>query len=482
MARQVLIIHGWSDTSHSFHSLGTFLAGHGYAPKLLWLGDYISRDDDVRVEDVGRRMGEVIAGMSKSGELDKSFDVIVHSTGGLVAREWLTSWYKGNAEQCPMKRLVMLAPANYGSKLAATGKSFLGRIVKGYDNWFQSGKAMLNDLELSSPFQWALVQRDVLRMPGADSNKYYGRDRVWPFVIVGTHPYASALRQIVNEDGSDGTVRVCAANLNARGVTFDFRETDMNKLVTVWDSRLEADVPLAVLPTRTHGSIIDPDRADRDNQERIQETPAEKLQLGQLILQALGCREFDEYQAIHTAWDVISEQTAARHLNAPAGEADYFHQYLQMNACVIDDHGHPVDDYILEFFSSVSKRNDDANVYLNRSVLEDVKKNTEFAYLRNLYFDRTDLMEKYYKMLPTGTEPTLYMSISAASPGKNINYFEREKIGAEQRVPIHLEGDRTKRWLRRNTTHFVQIIIPRMPNANVFRLTNFQATKLKRDQ
>lgn len=158
MARQVLIIHGWSDTSHSFHSLATFLAGHGYAPKLLWLGDYISRDDDVRVEDVGRRMGEVIAAMSKSGELDKSFDVIVHSTGGLVAREWLT---------------------------------------------------------------------------------------------------------------------------------FDFRETDMNKLVTVWDSRLEADVPLAVLPTRTHGSIIDPDRADRDKQERIQETPAEKLQLGQLILQAL---------------------------------------------------------------------------------------------------------------------------------------------------------------------------------------------------
>ncbi len=99
MARQVLIIHGWSDTSHSFHSLAAFLAGHGYAPKLLWLGDYISRDDDVRVEDVGKRMGEVIAGMSKSGELDKSFDVIVHSTGGLVAREWLTSWYEGGAER-----------------------------------------------------------------------------------------------------------------------------------------------------------------------------------------------------------------------------------------------------------------------------------------------------------------------------------------------------------------------------------------------
>ena len=211
-----------------------------------------------------------------------------------------------------MKRLVMLAPANYGSKLAATGKSFLGRIVKGYDNWFQSGKAMLNDLELSSPFQWALAQRDVLEIPGGDSNKYYGKDRVWPFVIVGTHPYASALRQIVNEDGSDGTVRVCAANLNARGVTFDFRETDLKKLVTIWGSRLEADVPLAVLPTRTHGSIIDPDRVDRDNQEKIQESPDEKRLLGELVLQALGCRDFDEYQSVHAAGTRSTEQTAAR--------------------------------------------------------------------------------------------------------------------------------------------------------------------------
>ena len=477
MARQVLIIHGWSDTSRSFHALANFLAGHGYAPKLLWLGDYISRDDDVRVEDVGRRMGEVIAGMVKSGELDKSFDVIVHSTGGLVAREWLTSWYRGSADKCPMKRLVMLAPANYGSKLAATGKSFLGRIVKGYDNWFQSGKAMLDDLELSSPFQWALVQRDVLEMPGADTDKYYGKDLVWPFVIVGTHPYVSALRQIVNENGSDGTVRACAANLNARGVTFDFREADMQKLVTVWNSRLEADVPLAVLPTRTHGSIIDPDRAEKDNQEKIQETAAERDQLGQLILQALGCKDFDEYQAIQAAWDAISEQTATRHVNPQGENPDYFHQYLQMNACVIDDQGHPVDDYFLEFFSSESKRNDDANVYLHRNVLEDVKKNSGFAYLRNLYFDRTDLTENYYKMLPAGTEPVLYMSISAAAPGKNINYFEREKIGAEQRVPIHLEGGQTKRWLRRNTTHFVQIVIPRVPNANVFRLTNFPDAK-----
>ena len=133
---------------------------------------------------------------------------------------------------------------------------------------------MLDDLELSSAFQWQLAQRDVLIVPGGDTTTYYGADRVWPFVIVGTHPYASTLRQMVNEDGGDGTIRICAANLNAKGVTLDFTVADAEKTMIPWASRLEADVPLAVLPTRTHGSIIDPDRASRDNKESIPETPS----------------------------------------------------------------------------------------------------------------------------------------------------------------------------------------------------------------
>jgi hypothetical protein len=84
MANQVLIIHGWSDTSNSFRSLAGFLSTHGYKPQVLWLGDNISKDDDVRVEDVAKRMGEVIDRMIASGDLDKSFDMIVHSTGGRI--------------------------------------------------------------------------------------------------------------------------------------------------------------------------------------------------------------------------------------------------------------------------------------------------------------------------------------------------------------------------------------------------------------
>ena len=65
------------------------------------------------------------------------------------------------------------------------------------------------------------------------------------------------------------------------------------------------------------------------------------------------------------------------------------------------------------------------------------------------------------------------MSIDATAPGANVHYFDPADPRAAGMVPIHLEGDRTRRWLRRNTTHFVQIILPRRPAADVFRLTRF---------
>lgn len=473
MAKHVLIIHGWSDTSKSFRSLADFLRRHNYQATELWLGDYISMDDDVRVADVGKRMGSVIDEMISVGQLSQSFDVIVHSTGGLVAREWLTSHYRGRAQECPMKRLVMLAPANYGSKLAATGKSMLGRIVKGYNNWFQTGRGMLNDLELGSPYQWELAQRDIFVAPrGDNTDRYYGEDRVWPFVIVGTHPYTNLLRQVVNENGADGTVRVCAANLNAQGITIDFRESDPGKAVTPWASRLDGfSIPLAVLPTRTHGSVVDPDRADRDNQEDIDETPEEQAQLGQFILRALGCADFDQYRQIQAQWQEFSESTAARRASSPTPA--YYHQYMQANFDVMDDYGQPVNDYFLEFFSNTQKKNDDANVYMHASVIEDVKVNSQNPACRNIYFDRTDLVEGYYPKVPEGGDAALYLSISAAAPGKNIRYFANLKTGADMQIAIHFQRDIASRWLKHNSTHFVRIILPRQPVDKVFRLTRY---------
>lgn len=475
--RDVLIVHGWSDTSKSFSPLVDFLKKADFNAVGLWLGDYISLDDDVKIEDVAKRMEALIQEKLKTKELTAPFDMVVHSTGGLVARQWISTYYIDDIGKCPLKRLVMLAPANFGSKLASMGQSMLGRMFKGWDNWFHTGKEMLNALELSSPFQWDLVQRDLLVPAGEEDNRsLYGENGVWPFVIVGTHPYPSAIRQIVNENGADGTVRVPAANLNTRGVTIDFAKNEFNPEVRQWRNRSEVVFPFAVLPDRTHASIIDPVGAD------IKVSPTAHQQLGEMIVGALNCDTFSDYQQIATDWRQVTENTgslAADEAGRAAlftgsgkkEKAEFFHQYIQVNVQVVDDHGDDVTDYVLEFSADDFKRNDQPTVYFHREVLEGVHVNGANAAYRCLFIDRTDLLEEFYKRISKKTEKKLYMSISATAPGANIKYFSDVKRGAAGDMVVHsLEDNSDTRWLQRNCTHFVRIIIPRSPSDKVFRL------------
>ena len=59
------------------------------------------------------------------------------------------------------------------------------------------------------------------------------------------------------------------------------------------------------------------------------------------------------------------------------------------------------------------------------------------------------------------------MSISAAPPGKNVSYFDEAAGHGE--FNIHLQDD-AWRWLHRNATHFLKIVIPCQPSADVFKL------------
>ena len=54
--RDVLIVHGWSDTSKSFSPWVDFVRNSGFKAASLWLGDTISLDGDVKIEDVASRM------------------------------------------------------------------------------------------------------------------------------------------------------------------------------------------------------------------------------------------------------------------------------------------------------------------------------------------------------------------------------------------------------------------------------------------
>jgi len=475
MPAEVAIVHGWSDTSKSFLTLRDFLTGHGYQTTQIWLGDYVSMDDDVRVEDVGNRMESVIRAAITANQLTVPFDLIVHSTGGLVAREWLSRFYP-DGQNAPVKKVIMLAPANFGSRLASLGKSMIGRVVKGWNNWFQTGTQMLVGLELASAYQWDLARRDLLD-PVANGIGPYGLDKIWPFVIVGSRPYTSQLRQIVNENGSDGTVRCAAANLNAVGMTVDFSVDANNPEVRLWSWRSgQAQFPFAVLPDRDHSSIHEPSTAS-GAQDAISQ------RLGELIVAALRCDTPDAYRAIYTDWQQISEETAGLSGNDAALKAAFpsdapdpqmLHQYLQVVALVRDNQGRAVDDYFLEFFAPDQARSDDA-VYFHQHVLDDVHVNSQSSSRRCLFIDRTDLMTGFYLLMRASAKRQLAVSISAAPLGDNIRYFDKTKQGAAGHLIIH-EEDAIKRAglegrLFRNTTHLVEIIIPRQPIDKVFKLS-----------
>ena len=473
---QVVILHGWSDTSDSFASLAKFLEARSFRILDLFLADYISMDDDVSIEDAAKAMQAAVQAKIAATELKPPFDLIVHSTGGLVARTWLSAYCAGmNSGQMPVQRLVMIAPANFGSKLADVGQTILGRVVKGWDHGFHTGKLMLDSLALGSPFHWDLASRDLFASDAGDAAPVYGGELVWPFVIVGSMPYQHGLRQMVNESGSDGTVRVAAANLNAYGATLDFTRDQAPTVMRMTGGAASVDAaqgalipwkrnydeamafPLAVMAHRDHASITDPTILGDG------ETVEQQAQFRNCMLDALGCISYARYQELQQAWRRLSDAVQ----DPASADADH-HMHLQINVRVVDEHGKPVTDYMIEFLAPNYAQNTDLTGLFHDKVIKDVHKNGQDASVRTIYIDRQRLFELFYVQIPAGQPKELRLSISATSPGDNVKYFA-DAFGGKGEFVVHSQ-DQADRWLQRNATHFLKIVIPRIPSEDVFRL------------
>ncbi|SDK17926.1 esterase/lipase family protein [Billgrantia gudaonensis] len=222
--RPLVLLHGWNDEGSSFEKLVGHLRkrlGSGHIQRIA-IGDYLSKDDALRFDDLQAALDRAW----RARELPRdvaSVDVIVHSTGGLVIRDWLVRHFTPDA--APVKHLVMLAPANFGSPLAHMGRSMLGRIANGFFSRqagqavMETGAGILRGLELASPFSWELAMRDRF----VEGEGMYAPGRVLCTVLCGNTGYGG-IRSLANEDGGDGTVRLSTANLNCAQVHIAFRE------------------------------------------------------------------------------------------------------------------------------------------------------------------------------------------------------------------------------------------------------------------
>lgn len=335
MDEKTIIIHGWSDCSESFVKLKKYLSGHGLGPvDTIYYVDYESREDNITFEDVVEGLNDRL---QEQGFIDENgnklcdMNVIVHSTGGLVVRHWLWRYYYRDGDRiadCPVKRLVMLAPANFGSPLAHKGNSFVGMIFKGrhkLGDFFEVGKNILLGLELGSPYQWQLASRDLLV-----AAPYFTADKIQATILVGGEPY-EGLRKLVNKPGTDGTVVISGTTLNMAKLILDY--SDPRKPLSWQMVKTAEDIAFGVLHGVNHGSITDPDDAP------------EAAELLRTALSANGANEFKQHQG---ELQTLTEKTYANY--AQSGPPEVAAKYQQFLLHAIDDQEQNVHDYSLDVY------------------------------------------------------------------------------------------------------------------------------------
>jgi hypothetical protein len=319
----VVLIHGYSDDAQAFKSWERILEQRGYDVALVRACSYRSLTNEVTIKDIAEGFDRALrtqAGLNA----DEPFDAIVHSTGMLVIRAWLTA-YEGRRDR--LKHLIGLAPATFGSPLAHKGRSWLGALFKGNrhvgPDFMEAGDRVLDGLELASRFSWDLAHLDLL-----GDETFYGPTRRTPFVFIfcGNESYGG-LRQLVDEPGTDGTVRWAACPLNTRKIMLDLTQdpavTGARKRVSVADWK-NVDIPLVPIEGKNHGTIL----AD----------PGDEL--ADLVEEALNVSSAAEF----SAWIADATARTARTLKS-------MEEWQQFVVRVLDERGDPVPDYNIQLFT-----------------------------------------------------------------------------------------------------------------------------------
>jgi len=326
-AHPLVLIHGYADSAAAFNPWRSLLEKRGYDVTAIHACNYRSLTNEVTIRDIAEGFDRALRMQAGLGA-DEPFDAIVHSTGMLVLRAWLTA-YAGRRER--LKHLIGLAPATFGSPLAHKGRSWLGAMFMGNrelgPDFLEAGDRVLDGLELASRFTWDLAHEDML---GEDT--FYGPTKRTPYVFVfcGDAPY-SGLKKLASEQATDGTVRWAGCALNTRKIVLDLTQdperpgSEKRVRVAPWKN---ADSPLVPVSGKNHGTIMsDPG-----------------LELASMVQAALGVSSGAEY----SRWN----EDAARRT---AGTMKAMNKWQQFVVRAIDERGDPITDYNVQLFTRTAR-------------------------------------------------------------------------------------------------------------------------------
>jgi len=317
MADKVFLIHGWSvDATTTYQALHLKLAAHGFDLHEIFLGRYVSLDNEVEVKDIAQAMHRELVRHLGRPPWTQGFHFVTHSTGALVVKHWIAHHYVGKfVDRKPLKNVVFLAGPHFGSRLAHNGRSMLAHAAY----FGPTGKQVLNSLELGSEYSWDV--NELWLDPAA-----WRRKGIRPYGLIGDRVendfFKSKIFPAGYEKGSDMVVRVPAGNLN-------FCRYELNGLTRRTRKVGEIKtVPFAALANYVHSGpkhgIMNSITAD---------AKARHLSL-KLILQCLRVKTRADYARARTSLDTVMRSTRRRR-----------GAFAQLDFRFRDETGAPIDDY-----------------------------------------------------------------------------------------------------------------------------------------
>ena len=476
MAKKLFIIHGYSDGPSSFTSLKNFFISEAkYKRENIFLLDYASMDDQVRFKDFADKL---------DSEFEERFDgeqidVACHSTGALVVRVWLALRRKRQRElgkdiDCPVKRIIFFAPANFGSDLAKLGQSFLGKFRSTFFNsnshredFMESGKYVLQGLEPASPFQWNLSHVDLYE-EDYFSAKAPPDKRCYPFVFAAGNSYEGFQTRVVKQrkkPGTDGTVRICGTSLNTRKCTISFLG---GEAFPVWTKEKKfKNIPFAVFNNFNHGSIIETGYGDEDSKEEgVRELfMNSETGPGPLVLESL---KVDNIEKFNKMADKFSNYTQKFYDDETSVQEKYLPRFQQLFFKVRDDIGFDVEDYYIDF--RVLDSSGDQHDFLTGRVDEELEAkiytHSEDKSCRVMMFDFDKIRSLMNDIKREGVK--LVFDIVATSHTSQIKYVKGHCVifdGAKGK------SKSKSSFLYPNTTTLVDVILNRIQGDKILSIS-----------
>jgi pimeloyl-ACP methyl ester carboxylesterase len=482
MSKKLLIVHGYSDGSTSFKGLGNyFISQNVYARDDVYYVDYASMDDQATFRDFADKLESEYRRLQKDGKIGpgERIDVACHSTGSLVTRAWLVLHRErarqldGKDSPCPVDRLLMFAPANFGSDLAGLGQSVLGRIRSTFNKnsrkgqYLESGRHVLQGLEPASPFQWSLSAIDL-----HSEETYFKRTddeaySCYPFVFAAGQGYTGWETQVVKsrkKPGTDGTVRICGTSLNTRKCTIEFVPDDglvphdehekahLSLGQLTWHPEHKfGQVPFAVFKGLNHGSVVNP------------KSKAFKERVGPLAVKVLNkVKSSGTYKAVLPEFKAATEQS----YSALKGAAK--DRYQQFFFRVRDDVDLKVDDWFMDFSVWTPTKSSGGKTTWKRHTKLTTKFDREFesqfyphsadTACRALMLNCTSL-ETFVAAL-AAAKSTLILNISARSNVRGVRY-RRGQFFVADGSGLFPRKDKFS-FMYPNTTTLVDVILDRL--------------------